>query len=209
MNLTKSICTGLMLLFGAVQTANADIVVNIVENGPNIEYSYSAGTLDTTGLSISIGQVGGAGGLFWAHEPPFGAIGGGAGGAADVVTGFVGNIAVTPSSGWTQTLSGVTIPWSSSSGTSNVIASADYFDDGPTVFIGNDPNPAIVGVNNISAFGGTINGESFASLGLTANESVTFTWATDSLTFRTGIPEPSSTALLGVSLIGAWMRRRR
>jgi len=57
----------------------------------------------------------------------------------------------------------------------------------------------------------TYAGQTFATMGLSPGV-YTWTWGTgsnsDSFTLNI-VPEPSSTALLGICLIGAWVRRRR
>lgn len=194
-----------LALCGAIGASQAGIVVTISESATGVSLAYGAGTLDTTGLTIH-GNYGGCGALFTGVAALLG------GGPAGSCTGFSGGITVSKSAGWT--LGTGTSAWSAFQGAGALIASENY-NSLVSIFIGNDPAAAIVGMNQISGASGTVNGASFASTGLTDGQFIEFSWGSDSLRFTTGaastdLPEPASLALVGAALAGlARVRRKR
>ena len=188
-----------------IGASQAAITVTIAEVGGNVVMSHSAGTLDTSGLSIDVNS----GSPYAFYTGALDVVGGGADPSGNLIGYAVA--APTVSAGWTN--SGSFTPWSSTTGTGGLLGGANYAALGPHIFIMDDSvGEAIVGLNDIEAFSGTVNGATFASLGLTANESMVFDLGNgDTLTFTTvpvPVPEPSS-ALLGLIGLVALVRRRR
>ena len=206
---TAPIISASSLLFVATsQNSQGAITVTIEEIGGNIVISHSTGSLDTTGLD-NLGAAGGTA-TFLSHENG-GFIGGGL--ANDGVIFSGGVITVTQSGGWS--FGTVSIPFDMTIGAGGLFGAKSFIlEDVPNIIIVDDAQgSAIVGVNDIEAFSGTVVGASFDSVGLTADEFITFDLGNgDSLTFTTvalpAVPEPSSSLLLGLAGLGLLRRRR-
>ncbi|EKK01741.1 hypothetical protein RBSH_02945 [Rhodopirellula baltica SH28] len=63
----------------------------------------------------------------------------------------------------------------------------------------------------MAATSGFVDGLDFETAMLTANESITFSWSADSVTFQTvqAVPEPSASFLLFASCLLITLRRNR
>ena len=188
-----------VLAFSAAK-AEAEIVVTLLEVGGNLEMSFNPGTVNATGLTGEIGFTGGA--KFYSGTGTN--LGGG--GSPDIVRySGVGLITVTKSSGWTNT--GTDSEWSAFSGTSSIIVREIDGGLGPYFYL---ETGTTTGVNNLTAFSGTVNGATFASSGLSGNEWIKYSWAADSITFQTSsVPEPTSIAMCGIATLGLARRRRK
>ena len=186
--LAIAVVAGSILPFGAMKTADASITMTISEVGSNVQASWGAGTIDTTGLTLG-SYFSGCDSL-WTGDVNLN--GAGVSGAGGSCRQFVGSITTTTTGGWTS--GGGSSSWTSQTGSGGLIGASNYFSSGPAIFILDDPGVAFLGVNSISGGSGTVNGASFASLGLTAGSSITYSWGADSFTIQYGansnVPEP-------------------
>ena len=170
-----------ILGFG-VTTSNADVVVTITEEVDGISYSFSASAIDTTGLTEIVTQTGGNV-FFSAANSGFsgGLIGGGASFSVVLYRG----VSATLSAGWTQGTNDAisTFAWTTITGSGSLLGSSSFIGGDPTLGISGTPDAN--GVVDLDSVEGFIEGLSFADVGLTANESIRFDWASDSVTFQT------------------------
>lgn len=190
-----------LVTFGSlVGGANAAINIHVVEDGSFVTISSTGGSIDTTGLSM--GSVSSFGpDLFHGNF------------SADGVTESSGSVAQFTSGSSTITRSN-SPGWTSGSGSSDV-----SFSEGLATILLSEfsatnimlSDGAVVGNNNIAAFSATTTEpRTLADIGYTVNESVTYSWAADSITLTTSpIPEPSSALLIGLGALGLVTRRRR
>ncbi len=188
-------------VLATISPAQADIIVTISEVGSDVHMTHAAGIIDTGGLTNAGGNTGN---LRFYHG--LGYIGGLS--TSDGAT-WNGTLTASPSAGWTLPAPFNGTNWDSTSGTGGIYVGLFT----PTFGQLGLPDGSVDGVNNIGAFTGVVAGQSFASLGLTAGESITYSWAADSVTFQTAataVPEPSAAASMAViGFIGLCRRRRR
>lgn len=185
----------------SVGASQGAIVATITEAGGVVTYSSAGGTLDLTGMSLSINS--GLDAFFSGTVNVVGGIG------VSEAERFQGGTAVV-SAGWTST--GTTQAWTTTSGTAGIAAAFDYQSTGPALWIADDAGTAITAsVETIDSWSHTFTG-SIAGSGLTANESVIYTLASgDTFTIQTAalVPEPSSALLASAGLGLLALRRKR
>ena len=187
--------------------AKAAVTINIFQDGSKVRISSSGGTLDTTGLNVDFNVLGLTDNSF-AHG--FAGIDAGAFGSGTSTPGLArfdfggSNITRTASSGWTP---GDGLRSTVTFTTGDETISVQNFSGDTVIYL---VNTAIVGINTVGAFSAVTDlDEDLASLMYTPNESVTYSWGSDSITVVTSIPEPSASILLALGAFGVLFRRRR
>jgi hypothetical protein len=174
-------------------SANADITMNIWDDGTDL-YMSATGTYDMTNATPSNSYGGlGAEALMWAGTEGYG-----------WETSYSGS-----SQGFAATYSGGLTGGDSSYLPSFVSTTNPFFFAGITNEIYFEGTASLIGsVDELAIF----SGETLASLGMVAGETVTVSWGNGGLDERAtinvlGIPAPGALALLG--LAGLATRRRR
>ena len=188
------------LALGVAVASQASIKINVAESGSDVVVSSAGGSLDLTGFTVvsheSWGEsndilLGLIGSYFGVNDANDGSVN-----TLDDQYTHNGTFNVSKSGGWTDSSSTTLIP-------STIPAYTVGFSTSGSVYV---PTFYVSG-SGLGAFSYTVPNASFASLGLTANESATATWAADSITIQT-IPEPATFAYLGIFAFGALAVRR-
>ena len=181
------------LLIGMAVSTQASVVMTIAESGSDVIVSTQGGSLDLSGLSYDSGSSPANVESHALGTYTDRLYGGFRAGYYDV---YSGSISLNKSSGWTD---------------NNTQYSFDSAPTGDGVGCWNIAGILVptgyVSGNTLEAFSATISNQSFASMGLTENESVSASWSGDSFTLQT-IPEPATFGFIGIFGIGALAVRR-
>lgn len=177
--------TMLLTFFFGIGAAHSAIVIVALETGGDVVFSYS-GTIDTTGASIAGTQTGSA---YSGIIPNL---------------GIVGNSG-TPYDGYAITGGGI---FGVGGNTVATISTGDSFQIRSNDFRLRLPDNYVSGTTISGDI--TFTGTDFTTLGVDSSSNITWNLPNDSISLQfTAIPEPSSTALLGLGGLAFALRRRR
>lgn len=180
----------LLTFFFGIGAAHSAIVIVALETGGDVVFSYS-GTIDTTGASLAGGQ------------------------ALSAYSGIIPNLGIVGNSGTPYDGYAITGGGTFGTGVNTVatISTGDSFQIRSSDLRVRLPDNYVSGttISGTTISGDiTFTGTDFTTLGVDSSSNITWNLPNDSISLQfTAIPEPSSTALLGLGGLAFALRRRR
>ena len=180
--------------------AFGDLVMTVTEVGPDLHFNHSGATIDTSALTIGGGLSSGV--VVWASTNN-----GAWSGGPEILRNWQGAVTNTVSSGWTEN-GAIRTSWDNSP-TGHGFLVSSVFD----VFYLHDVTLSAPATSvTLDPFHGILLNTGFSDFGWTEGESITSSWATDSVTFQIGaisIPEPNAAILICTCFAGLLRRCKR